>query len=791
MNLYTICRQGVICMYLHLLKNDLLHGKLTNVMVMIFISISTMLSCASISMIYSSQNQISYFMDEMGNVADKNFSMMNTSKQDEEHVLSFLKENEIRDYQLEYDLTLPLSSMKFNGKNNLESSGCFATTLPEKYNLMFDESGNTPVLHKGEVGVPLSMKKQMSLKQGDILTVTRGGKEFSYKVSRFIRDSLYGSEMMGQKRFLFHPSDFEEQKKMSSSLEHALVLSVNDSKKTKNLETKMQKAGLPACILVDKSTARLSFMAVSMGTSALLLMSGCILLLMSFLIIRFTILFQIENNYTEIGIMKAIGFSHSQIKPLYLVKYMGISLIGTIAGFLLSIPFANLLEGMQAGVVPQMPGSIGTLLSATVVLLTLLMVYGVTTAVLRKLKKQSTMDAIRKGNEGESYHKHTALSLDHSRHLRVHSFLAVNDLLSHTRNSLMMILIYAFCFLLMLVPLTLKDSFKKDAFLQILKVSIGDLYTQQNGGTTRTQLEVQKEELLKELRSYDSDVSIQLETMTSASLSDQSVNTSVFLMKHATGNEEIRYESGKAPLLDNEVALSTEMAKQYDKTAGDSIIVGYEDVKKTFLITGTYSSMMNLGKNILAGDIDYESVYSGYLVINFSGSAKERKETSQRVLEDDRTIKLIRGEDMVSSLSGDMPNQISMMSDLLTMIITLIIFALTILFSKLYMMRMKSSIALLQSLGYPKRNIQYWLLLRCLLQAVIGLVLGLLIHVTLTANLLSMYFESVGMGTIQLYCDTLHMLILYPLVFITAVILAQGIVNHTMKSWKIEDLNKE
>lgn len=67
-------------MLLRLLKNDLLHGKLTNFMVMIFLAVSTMLSCASISLIYSSQNQISYFMDDMGKVADYNFSMMNITK---------------------------------------------------------------------------------------------------------------------------------------------------------------------------------------------------------------------------------------------------------------------------------------------------------------------------------------------------------------------------------------------------------------------------------------------------------------------------------------------------------------------------------------------------------------------------------------------------------------------------------------------------------------------------------------------------------------------------------------
>lgn len=52
-----------------------------------------------------------------------------------------------------------------------------------------------------------------------------------------------------------------------------------------------------------------------------------------------------------------------------------------------------------------------------------------------------------------------------------------------------------------------------------------------------------------------------------------------------------------------------------------------------------------------------------------------------------------------------MPQQITMMSDLIITIILIITFALTILFSKLHMLRAKKAIALMRSMGYAKRNI--------------------------------------------------------------------------------------
>ncbi|MEE1465253.1 MAG: ABC transporter permease, partial [Clostridium sp.] len=738
----------------------------------------------------SSQNQISYFMDDMGKVADYNFSMMNVTKKDEQKITAFMKAKGIDEYQIEHDITLPLSVMRFNGRNDLESSGCFATTLPKTYNFLFDENNKTPDIQPGEVGIPLTMKHQLNLQLNDTFQILRGTRTYTYNITSFVRDSVYGSDMMGQKRIILHPADYQIQYDITQDIDHAVVLSVNDGPNTKQLEYDMQKAGLPNAILVDKETAELSFMGVSLGTSAMLLMSGIILLCMSFLIIRFTILFQIESNYAEIGIMKAIGFQHSQIKPLYLMKYMGVTVIGVIIGFFASIPFAKLLASMQAGIVPLMPGNTGTYLSLIIVILIPSLVYTVTTLVLRKLKKQSTMDAIRQGNEGETYKEHSHFTLAKTRLHKLHNFLAFNDLMAHRKHFLMMVIIYAFCMILILVPLTLKDAFQKDTFLQILKISTGDLYSQQNGGISVKDLKEKRAKVRRDLKAYDENVRVDMETMTSASLSDNGLNTSVYLMKRADGNT-ITFDHGKAPKLSNELALSTTLAKRYGKTVGDSISMEYEGKKHTYLISGIYSSMMNLGNNILAGDIDYEYAYTGYLVIHLSQDEQANQQIAEAIKKEYTDLKLIDSKQMTKSFSGDMPQQITMMSNLIISIILIIIFALTILFSKLHMLRAKKAIALMRSMGYAKRNIRRWLFARCMIQVLSGLLLGILVHTFCTNGLLEAYLESMGMGSVELRSAPFNMYVLYPLLFLLSAMAAQWLVNRTIPAWNIKDLSEE
>ena len=92
-----------------------------------------------------------------------------------------------------------------------------------------------------------------------------------------------------------------------------------------------------------------------------------------------------------------------------------------------------------------------------------------------------------------------------------------------------MVIIYAFFMVFILVPLTLKDAFQKDTFLQILKISIGDLYSQQNGGNSVKDLEEKRAMVLRDLKVYDENIRVDLETMTSASLSDAGLNLSCLL----------------------------------------------------------------------------------------------------------------------------------------------------------------------------------------------------------------------------------------------------------------------
>ena len=66
---------------------------------------------------------------------------------------------------------------------------------------------------------------------------------------------------------------------------------------------------------------------------AVILLVSALVVAIAFMSIRFTLLAKIEDDYCEIGVMKAIGLRLSDIKKIYLAKYISVAAAGSILGF--------------------------------------------------------------------------------------------------------------------------------------------------------------------------------------------------------------------------------------------------------------------------------------------------------------------------------------------------------------------------------------------------------------------------------------------------------------------------
>lgn len=115
------------------------------------------------------------------------------------------------------------------------------------------------------------------IKSGDALSVETLNGKVDFRVAGSTKDALYGSEMIGMTRCLVNSQDYRKLNR------------------------------------VDKGVVYRMY-------AVLLVVSIC-LIVISLIILRFAIVFTMKEEFSEIGVMKAIGIKSRQIRGLYAMKY--------------------------------------------------------------------------------------------------------------------------------------------------------------------------------------------------------------------------------------------------------------------------------------------------------------------------------------------------------------------------------------------------------------------------------------------------------------------------------------
>lgn len=181
---------------------------------------------------------------------------------------------------------------------------------------MYDKDGNKVHVHDGEVALSLSMMDKANLEVGDSLIIQQNGIEKELKILEPIKDAAFGNEMVGMIRFMLSENDYRA---FASETQGIGLYYINTD--LANFSEDMNNQGfigIMNTISIDMYKLIYSFDMIMAG---LLILIGICLILIALLVLRFTLVFSLEEQYQEIGILKAIGLRNLAIKKLYLMKY--------------------------------------------------------------------------------------------------------------------------------------------------------------------------------------------------------------------------------------------------------------------------------------------------------------------------------------------------------------------------------------------------------------------------------------------------------------------------------------
>lgn len=771
-------------MYYRIIRNDILKSKLLSMTTMIFVAAAAMLVSLSAILIVNLSGGIDTLMKQ---AKTPHFMQMHAGDIDTVRLTDFAEQNSnVDEYQVLEFLNVDGVQIVI-GKNTLADSvqDNGFSTQSEKFDYLLDLDGNVIHVADGEIYVPVPFMKDGTAKVGDKVMIH--GKTFI--VAGFLRDSQMNSLLASSKRFLISGKDYTSLKHVGN-MEYLIEFRLKDLSEIGTFETAYTSAGLEANGPTLTYPLFKMLNAISDGLMiAVILLVSVLVVAIALMCIRFTLLAKIEEDYREIGVMKAIGLRVSDIKKIYLAKYTMIAAAGCALGFALSFVYKGmLLENIRLYMGENENSYLAEFFGIFGVTLVFLAILTYVSSVLKRFRKISVAEAIRFGisQEKSSSAKHFCLS--RNRLLNTNVFLGVKDVLARKSLYITMLAVLVMSTFIIIVPQNLYNTISSKSFITYMGIGNSDMRIdiQQTSNSSKKALEIAKVmENDKSISKYAVFTTKTFKTKTD----EIEGNIKIELGNHSIF--PIKYSAGRAPVSEDEIALSVINADELGKKVSDEITLMIEGKEKNLIVSGTYSDVTNGGKTAKAVFTDH-SADTMWSVIYAELSHKSDVEGMVSTYADRFNFAKVSGiDEYISQTFGSTISSIGKASGAAVLVALILTVLVTLLFMKMLVSKDRYSIAVMKSIGFTNSDIAAQYVARSVFVLIIGIVLGTLLANTLGEVLAGAVISSFGASSFKFVVNSFSAYLFCPLLMICSVLLATVIGTFSAGQVKIAEMIKE
>lgn len=789
-------------MVLRILKRDMRRRKSVNLILFLFITLASVFLSSSMNNILTVFPAVEYYMD-YANVPDITFITMGAEESDD--VGQWIEEAPgVEEYGRNAILMLGSKDVMIlrNQKEKLldaNSVTMYLGTMDSEFCKVFNTDGEEFTLKPGEIALSLNPTERNELQPGDKIRIKSGDKEKVFTFKFAMKDAVFGHDMVGMTRLMVSQEDYD----MFEDGEEKNIINMNyiDTSAPQDFLQDLNNEEFSSAMnSIERSTFTMTY-SFDMIMAALLILIGICLILIALLVLRFTLVFTLEEDHREIGIMKAMGLRDFAVKKLYLLKYLVLVSLGALLGLLVSLPVSKMMvKSVSRNMIMQDAGAniwVNVICTALIIALVMLFCYSCT----RKLGKVSAITAIRGGQTGERFKRRGGLRLYKRKHMPVPVFLSVNDMLSHMKRYLVLLVTFCISFILITIPLNTLNTMKSEEMAERFAInpdcavyvtdiekpgetdykSLKDL----NKGMKRIKEELDEKGYKAELTG----IPIFFIQFWEKGVNEK--NNIMTIQNVGPNHDYLTYSEGVAPRLDNEVAFSETIMDLNEWKIGDTVEAVLDGKEKSFLITGIYSDYLQMGSSArLNPEIDMDNVLMfGYWNVMVD---MDTDKTQAELADELNTLlpdyEWADAQRVVDRNVGGIQDSLKEMLIPMTGMLCAIIMLITLLMQRLFIVREKGEIAMMKSVGFRNSSIRLWQVIRMVLVAVVSMVAAVPISLLSNQFILKPIFAIMGADvTIQVVPWQVYGV--YPGVLMLGIIIATLLAASGVKKINIRELN--
>lgn len=601
--------------------------------------------------------------------------------------------------------------------------------------------------------LPYYMKGANGFKTSDICYFTIGDTEYRFRVQGFVEDPLFATPLNINVYGAYVSKDFIEDAvadnpaaKAAEYVQHkARLREGEDSFAFDNrifpiLTQEVPEISQTTNIGMNWETMKGGVGMMSRISMGIILAFSLLLILVVLIIIRFSIRNYIEMNLKNIGILQAAGYTSVQLKVSLLLEMACVTGLSVVAGIGLGIAGSGLIgmfEGIMLGIQWNQhfhPGAAGFTVVSIVGI-----VMGVTFLSGRIYSKYPVLESLRGGIRTHNFKKNY-FRFDKSR-LPVSLTLAGKSVMYEKTKTISVFCIVMVLGLAACEGFALYENFATDMdnLLKLVGGESGDVFlTGDNLEEIGKDMESWKE--IEQVLYYDQ-VTVQLESKQN----ETSVSCDIWKEPELIRNEMI--VRGRLPKYDNEIVLTTGIAKLLEVEVGDTVYVTGMGERKDYLVCGIDQKINNMGLRAMISRAGAKRLNGTEWVMTlyvYTGDNVVYEEISEKIMDTFSDVSVTDSEKVVAnSMNGVRMAMVAIC--LIFVIITVFVVAMVeVLLIKSKIIRERKNMGLSKAIGFTTSQLIIQTMMMNLPVIAVGAVCGSILSAYLMEPLVVMCLSFCG-----------------------------------------------
>lgn len=486
-------------------------------------------------------------------------------------------------------------------------------------------------------------------------------------------------------------------------------------------------------------TMMANLIAVMLVALSFIVMAVCLI------VIRFRIRNSIEEDMVQIGSLKAIGYTSTQIIASIVIQFGIIGFAGGLLGLGLSYPALPVLSHVlayQSGLKWEQGFDLPNSLGAFAMILIFVCFLAFLSA--HNIKRLNPIFALRGGISSHSFRKNH-LPLDRSKGALAF-LLGAKAILHNKKQSFMIGLIS--------VAITFSGIF---GLVMFYNSFVNTTTFAETPGVERSNLEVlidpkatDPDRFANEIKRRDGVEHAQY--VNNMIVNAEGIHLLVMVMENFDDRRTKTVYEGRYPIHHNEIALNGNAARLLDKKIGDMVMVKGQDGDIPYLITGFQQGMTNSAMNCAMTFQGYRKLYPEFLFDNLCIYLKNGMDAEQylEILLQDYDGILLKTWNVDKEFEAGMGSYISIVSKVgIAVLLVSICIVILVLYFVIHslILRCRRELGIQKALGFTTFQLMNQITLSILPLLAMGVFLGSLLGAYAINPIMS--FVQQGMGIMK------------------------------------------